>query len=88
MYHIQGYQRRIVRAFNKKGEVEGPARKGYGGQRNQSSVFDLRGKFRPKWAGQYIIKTILFGGAASIIDLDGNEFSSLVNLDQIKCYYP
>ena len=54
----------------------------------RAPIFDLRGKFRPKWAGPYIIKTILSGGAASIIDLDGNEFLNLVNLDQLKRYYP
>ena len=39
-------------------------------------------------AGPYVIKTILSGGAARLIDLDGNEFSTLVNLDQLKRYYP
>jgi len=44
----------------------------------RAPVFDPRGKFRPKWAGPYIIKKILSGGAAQLIDLDGNEFSTLV----------
>jgi len=54
----------------------------------RAPIFDPRGKFRPKWVGPYIIKTILSGGAAVLIDLDGNEFSTLVNLDQLKRYYP
>jgi hypothetical protein len=50
-------------------------------------VFDARGKFRLKRFGPYIINTIVSGGAAKLIDLDGNEFSTLVNLDQLKQFY-
>jgi hypothetical protein len=88
LYHIQGYQRRIARAFNKKVKPRDLQEGDMVVKEIRAPVFDLRGKFRPKWAGPYIIKTILSGGAASIIDLDGNEFSNLVNLDQLKRYYP
>jgi hypothetical protein len=88
LYHIQGYQRRIARAFNKKVKPRDLREGDMVVKEIRAPVFDLRGKFRPKWAGPYIIKTILSGGAASIIDLDGNEFSNLVNLDQLKRYYP
>ena len=50
-------------------------------------MFDLRGKFRPNWEGPYLVKTVLPKGAAKILDLEGNEFIELVNLDRLKKYY-
>jgi hypothetical protein len=88
LYHIQGYQRRIARAFNKKVKSRDLIEGDMVVKEIRAPIFDPRGKFRPKWAGPYIIKTILDGGAAVILDLDGNEFSNLVNLDQLKRYYP
>ena len=54
----------------------------------RKNVLDLRGKFRPYWSGPYIVKTILSGSAAKLTDMDGNEFSNMTNLDQLKKYYP
>ena len=88
LYHVQGYQRRIARAFNKKVKSRDLQEGDMVLKEIRAPVFDPRGKFRPKWAGPYIIKKILSGGAAQLIDLDGNEFSTLVNLDQLKRYYP
>ena len=50
-------------------------------------VLDPRGKFRPHWAGPYILKKILSGGAVTLTDLDGLEFKNPCNLDQLKRYY-
>ncbi|KAI8550573.1 hypothetical protein RHMOL_Rhmol06G0117600 [Rhododendron molle] len=54
----------------------------------RAPIFDIHRKFRPKRSGPYLIKTILSGGAVQLMDLDGNEFNTLVNLDQLKRYYP
>ena len=88
LYHVQGYQRRIARAFNKKVKSRDLQEGDMVLKEIRAPVFDPRGKFRPKWAGPYIIKKILSGGATQLIDLDGNEFSTLVNMDQLKRYYP
>ena len=88
LYHVQGYQRRIARAFNKKVKSRDLQEGDMVLKEIRAPVFDPRGKFRPKWAGPYIIKKILSGGATQLIDLDGNKFSTLVNLDQLKRYYP
>jgi hypothetical protein len=88
LYHVQGYQRRIARAFNKKVKSRDLQEGDMVLKEIRAPVFYPRGKFRPKWAGPYIIKKILSGGVAQLIDLDGNEFSTLVNLDQLKRYYP
>ncbi|KAI8559888.1 hypothetical protein RHMOL_Rhmol04G0210800 [Rhododendron molle] len=47
-------------------------------------VFDAHGKFRLKRSGSYIIKTILSGGTAKLIDLNGNEFSTLLAEDAAR----
>jgi hypothetical protein len=88
LYHVQGYQRRIARAFNKKVKSRNLVEGDMVTKEIRAPVFDVRGKFRPKRSGPFIIKAILSGGAAQLIDLDGNEFSTLVNLDQLKRYYP
>ncbi|XP_058219170.1 uncharacterized protein LOC131329810 [Rhododendron vialii] len=88
LHHVQGYQRRIARAFNKKVKSRDLVEGDMVTKEIRAPVFDPRGKFRLKRSGPYIIKTILSGGAAQLIDLDGNEFSTLVNLHQLKRYYP
>jgi hypothetical protein len=53
----------------------------------RAPVLDPRGKFRPHWAGPYILKKVLSGGAVILTDLDGLEFKNPCNLDQLKRYY-
>ncbi|KAL9224714.1 hypothetical protein vseg_000724 [Gypsophila vaccaria] len=86
---VQMYQARIQRAFNKKVKT----RNIKVGDLVLKSVraplpVDPRGKFKPNWAGPYIVKEIYSGGAVKITDLDGQEFSLPTNLDQLKRYYP
>ncbi|KAL7193924.1 hypothetical protein ACSBR2_025546 [Camellia fascicularis] len=51
---------------------------------NQAPIYDHRGRFRPNWAGPYIIKFILSGGSIILIDLDNLEFSQPINMDKLK----
>ena len=50
-------------------------------------IRDPRGKFRPNWSEPYFIKELTPKGVAWLIDLDGNQFSELTNVDQMKKYY-
>ncbi|XP_074278494.1 uncharacterized protein LOC141602082 [Silene latifolia] len=89
LYHVQLYQKRIDRAFNKKVKPRGINE----GDLVLKSVrallpVDPRGKFKPNWAGPYLVKKMLTGGAVRLTDLDGNDFSNPTNLDQLKKYYP
>ncbi|KAK9682793.1 hypothetical protein RND81_10G096700 [Saponaria officinalis] len=86
---VQMYQARLQRAFNKKVK----SRNIKVGDLVLKSVraplpVDPRGKFKPNWAGPYLVKEIYSGGAVKLTDLDGEEFSSVTNLDQLKKYYP
>jgi hypothetical protein len=88
MAHMQSYQRRITRAFNKR---VGPRNIKEGDlvlkEILESSV-DPRGKFRPKWTGPYVVKTLTKAGAAWLADLDGNGFTNPTNIDKLKKFYP
>ena len=87
MNHIRGYQKRIAQACNKKVLQ----RKLTGGdlilKELWSPVFDPRGKFKSNWVSPYIIKKLLFGGAAYLMDLDGIEFKNPINIDRLKKYF-
>ena len=50
-------------------------------------IRDPRGKFRPSWSESYFIRELTLEGAAWLMDLDGNQFSELTNVDQLKRYY-
>ena len=58
LYHVQGYQRRIARAFNKKVKSQNLKEWDMVLKDNQTPIYDPRGKFRPKWTGPHIIKSI------------------------------
>ena len=88
LYHVQSYQRRIARAFNKKVKSRNLKEGDLVLKDNQAPIHDPRGKFRPNWTGPYIIKAIWSGGAVVLMDLDGLEFSQPINLDKLKKYYP
>ena len=81
LYHIQGYQRRIARAFNKKVKSRNLKKGDLVLKDNRAPIHDPRGKFRPNWTGPYIIKAIWSGGAVVLMDLDGLEFSQPINMD-------
>ena len=87
LFHTQIYQRRIVRAFNKKVK---PGKIKAGDmvlKQSRAIVFDPRGKFRPNWEGPYLVKVVLPKKAAKISYLEENEFTEPVNLDRLKKYY-
>ena len=53
----------------------------------RAPVFDPRGKFKPNWARPYVIKTLISGKAAKLMNMDGEELFQLVNLDRLCKYY-
>ena len=87
LYHVQGYQRRVAKAFNKKVKPRNLKEGDLVLKEMLTRVSDPRGKFKPNWVGPYIIKTILPGGAAKLMDEEGNEFTQPTNLDRLRKYY-
>ena len=89
MYHTQGYQRRAMRAFNKKVK---PRELRIGDMvlkeiRNPMRDPREKGKFKPNWSGPFLIKEIFSGGGVRLVDLDGNLFAEPTNMDQLKRYH-
>ena len=85
--HVQAYKRKMTRAFRKrvnprkfqKGDLVLKVLKGL--------INEARGKFRPNWSGPYVIRDLTREGVAWLTDLDRNQFTEPVNVDQLKKFY-
>ena len=85
---VQMYQARLQRAFNKRVKPRNIKTGDVVLKSVRAPVpVDPRGKFKPNWAGPYIVKEIYSGGAVKLTDLDGQEFTNPTNLDQLKKYH-
>ena len=87
LYHIEGYQRRLRKAFDKKVRTRDLKLGDLVLRETRAPVQDVNGKFKQNWVGPYIIKQIYFGGAARLMDLDANPFTKPTNMDQLKKYH-
>ena len=86
-YHAQGYQKRIVRTFNKKMKPRNLKEGDLVLKVLRNDTFDPRGKMKPTWSGPFIIKKIMSKGATRITDLDGEEMRCLINMDRLWKYH-
>ena len=50
-------------------------------------ISDPKGKFKPSWSEPYVIQELTRERTAWLTDLDGNQFSKPVNVDQLKKFY-
>lgn len=87
LHNVHTYQQRITRHCNKGVKPRNIKAGDLVLKALRKNVLDPRGKFRPNWAGPYIVESILSGGAVQLQDMNGDEFASLTNLDQLKKYY-
>ncbi|XP_077211919.1 uncharacterized protein LOC143847117 [Tasmannia lanceolata] len=87
LYHVQGYQRRVERAFNKKVRVRDLKKGDLVLKPFRAPAYDPRGKFKPKWSGPYIVDKVMPGKAVRILDENGEKLTEPTNLDQLKKYY-
>ena len=46
-----------------------------------------RGKFKPTWSESYVIQDLTRDEAAWLTNLDENQFTEPVNVDQLKKFY-
>ena len=85
--HMHAYQRKMVCAFKKrvkprkfqKGDLVLRVLRGL--------ISDPKGKFRPSWSGPYVIRELTREGTVWLTNMDGNQFSKPVNVDQLKNFY-
>eukprot|EP00261_Vitis_vinifera_P030644 XP_019071887.1 PREDICTED: uncharacterized protein LOC109121615 [Vitis vinifera] len=85
--HVQAYQRKMTRAFRKRVRSRKFQRGDLVLKVLRGLIIDPRGKFRPSWSGPYVIRDLTREGAAWLTDLDGNQFTEPVNMDQLKKFY-
>ena len=86
-YHAQGYQKKTVRAFNKKVKPRNLKEGDLVLKVLRNETFDPRGKMKSTWSGPFIIKKITSRGAIRITDLDGEEMLRLINMDRLRKYH-
>ena len=85
--HVQAYQMKMTRAFRKRVRPRKFKKGDLVLKVLQGLINDPRGKFRPNWSGPYVIQDLTQEGAAWLTDLDGNQFTKPVNVDQLKRFY-
>ena len=87
LYHIQGYQRRLRKAFDKKVRARDLKLGDLLLKEIWAPIQETNEKFKQNWAGRYIIKQIYSGGALRLMELDANSFTKPTNMDQLKKYH-
>ena len=85
--HVQAYQRKMTRAFGKRVKPKKYERGDLVLKVLSGLINDLRGKFRLSWSEPYVIRDLTREGAAWLINLDENQFTEPVNVDQLKRFY-
>ena len=85
--HVQAYQRKMTRAFRKRVKPRKFQRGDLVLKVLRGFINNPRGKFRPSWSGPYVIRDLTRERATWLTDLDGNQFTEPVNVDQIKRFY-
>ena len=85
--HGQLYQRRMMRAHDKKVRP----RRFHEGELVLKKILpvqqDSRGKWAPNWEGPYVVKRAFSGGALILTNMDGEDLSNPINSDAVKKYY-
>ncbi|XP_057976008.1 uncharacterized protein LOC131163438 [Malania oleifera] len=85
--HGQLYQRRMMRAFNKKVRI----RRFQEGDLVLKKILpihnDPRGKWTPNYEGPYVVKKAFSGGALLLSDMDGADLVHPTNSDAVKKYF-
>ena len=88
--HIELYQVRISKAFNKKVKqrVFQKEKLVLAIRRSMIMMHKTKGKFQPKWEGPFIIETVYSNGAYRLITPDGDTLMMPISGRFLKKYYP
>ncbi|XP_077222031.1 uncharacterized protein LOC143855864 [Tasmannia lanceolata] len=81
LYHVQGYRRRIEKAFNKKVRMRDLQKGDFVLKTFHAPVYDPRGKFKPNWIGPYIVDEVQPGKVVRLLDQNGEKLTEPTNLD-------
>ena len=81
VYHGQMYQKRMIKAFNKKIKHRVYQAGDLVIKRIILPQSDPRGKWTPTYKGPFVVKKIFSGGAMILTTMDGKDFMHPVNAD-------
>ena len=87
VFHGQMYQKRMIKAFNKKVRRQTYQVGDLVIKRIILPQGDPRGKWTPTYEGPFVIKIIFSGGAMILTTMDGDDLPHPVNADIVKRYY-
>ena len=85
--HGQTYQKRMIKAFNKKIRRQVYQVGDLVIKRIILPQSDPRGKWTPTYEGPFVIKNIFSGGAMILTTMDDNDLPHPANTDIVKRYY-
>ena len=87
IFHGQLYQKRMMRAHDKKIRPRQFQEGELVLKRIPQNRQDPRRKWSPNLEGPYVVKKAFSGGALIITEMDGKEFLGPINADIVKKYY-
>ena len=87
IHHGHLYQRRLIRAFNKKVKPRVFREGELVTKKISTRQGDPRGKWTPNYEGPYVVKRAFSGGALILTNMDGDELPYPVNSDSVNKYY-
>ncbi|XP_038996868.1 uncharacterized protein LOC120121584, partial [Hibiscus syriacus] len=82
--HGQMYQRRMIRAYDKKVRPREFREGDLVLKKILPMQKDFRGKWMPNWEGPYVVKKAFSGGALVLTEMDGEDLPNPVNSDSVK----
>ena len=87
VFHSQAYQKRMIKAFNKKVKRQVYQVGDLVIKRIILPQSDPRGKWTPTYEGPFMIKNIFSSGEMILTTMDGDDLSHPANADIVKRYY-
>ena len=85
--HGQMYQKRMIKAFNKKVRLQVYQVEDLVIKRIILPQGDPGGKWTPTYEGPFVVKNIFSRGAMILTTMDGDDLLHPVNADIVKKYY-
>ena len=85
--HGQAYQRRMIKAFNKKVHSRQFRESDLVLKKINPVAFDSRGKWMPNYKGPYVVKQAFSGGALVLTEMDKSDSELIVNSDSVRKYF-
>ena len=85
--HSQMYQKRMIKAFNKKIKHQVYQDGDLVIKRIILPQGDPRGKCTPPYEGLFVVKKVFSGGAMILTTMDDEDFPHHVNMDIVKRHY-